>query len=150
MKNKLVVLSCCFLLVLTTACGKTIPKTKDGEEIIASVDGKDFTVDELYKEMKTTYGYSQLINMIDLYIADKEIETTDEVKENAEKIAKSYVDAAKQYGVELEVLLSSQGLYNVTTEEELVEYFISSSKVDLAIEKQIASTITDKEIENKR
>lgn len=147
MKNKLVVLSCCFLLVLTTACGKTIPKTKDGEEIIASVDGKDFTVDELYKEMKTTYGYSQLINMVDLYIGDKEIETTDELKESAKKEAEAYVAFADQYGVSLETVLSANGLSGISTKEELEDYILKTQKVNLAIEKQIKSTITDKDIE---
>lgn len=147
MKKKLFVLSCCLLLVLTTACGKSIPKTKNGEEIIASVDGKDFTVDELYKKMKTAYGYSELISMIDLYIADQEIETTDELKESAKKEVEAFVAFADQYKVDLETILVANQIYGITTEEELEDYILKSNKANLAIEKQIRSTITDKDIE---
>lgn len=148
MKNKLLVLTCCFLLVITTACGKTIPKTKNGEEIIASIDGKDFTVDELYQQMKTSYGYTELINMIDLYIADQEIETTDELRESVKSTVEQYVAIADMYGVDLETLLSSYGLSGVTTEEEFEDYLVGNEKVTLAIEKQIKNTITDEEIES--
>lgn len=147
MKKKLLILSCCFLLVLTTACGKSIPKTKDGEEIIASLDGKDFTVDEFYKEMKKSHGYGQLISMIDLYIADKEIETTDELKEAAKKEVEAYTAFAEQYKVDLETVLVANGITGITTEKELEDYIIKSNKATLAIEKQIKSTITDEDIE---
>ncbi len=147
MKNKLLILSCCLLMLVTTACGKSIPKTKNGEEIIASVKGKEFTVDELYAELKNTYGYSQLINMIDFYIADQEIETTDELKESAKKQAKPYIDAAEQYGVDLETLLTAYGITGVLTEEGLEDFFLKNAKVELAVKKQIESTITDKDIE---
>lgn len=147
MKNKLLVLSCCLLLVLTTACGKTVPKTKNGEEIIASVDGKDFTVDELYQKMKTSSGYSELINMIDFYIADQEIETTEEMTEQAKKTVEQYVAMAESSNVELEALLSYYGLTGVSTEKELEDYLIKNQKINLVIEKQIKEAITDKDIE---
>ena len=123
MKNKLLILSCCALLLVTTGCGKSIPKTKNGEEIVASIDGKDFTADELYAELKTENGYNKLINMIDNYIADKEVETTEDLKKNAQQ----YVDFYKQYaemyqidlGTFLEATASETGITGVTTEEEL-------------------------------
>ena len=151
MKNKLLILSCCALLLVTTGCGKSIPKTKNGEEIVASIDGKDFTADELYAELKTENGYNKLINMIDNYIADKEVETTEDLKKNAQQ----YVDFYKQYaemyqidlGTFLEATASETGITGVTTEEELLEFFIKDLKIKEAIRKQIENTLTDKEIE---
>ena len=73
MKKKLVIITSCFLMLLTTACGSN-PKLENGEEVIASVDGKEITADELYNDLKSSYGYDSLLNMIDLYIAEKEID----------------------------------------------------------------------------
>lgn len=146
MKNKIMIIACCFMMVLTTACGN--PKLENGEEVIASVDGKEISADELYNDLKADYGYETLLAMIDQYIAEQEIETTDEIKEYAQEVVDYYVYYAESFGVDLETFLTSYvGLSGITTEEEFLEYVISDYKVSLAIEKQVATMFTDEEID---
>ena len=130
MKNKILVLSCCLLMLVTTACGKSIPKTKNGEEIVASINGKDFTADELYLELKENYGYSYLMNMIDFAIADQEIETTDEIKDYAKQVVDMYVEYAKGMNVELKDLVAQlTGISNIETEEDFLDFEIGRAHV---------------------
>ncbi len=148
MKNKVLVLSCCLLMLVTTACGKSIPKTKNGEEIVASINGKDFTADELYLELKENYGYNYLLNMIDFSIADQEIETTDEIKEYAQQVVDTYVEYAKSMNVELKDLVAQMtGFSNIETEEDFLDFVIKDRKLTLAVQKKLGDKVTDKEIE---
>lgn len=149
MKKKFLILSCCVLALLVTACGKNTPKLKNGEEVVASIDGKKYTADELYKELKGTAGYDKLLSMIDNYIASKEIEDSKDIENYAKEVVEYYKSYASTYGVELEeFLVSYVGISGVTTEEEFLDYVINDYKLSLAIQKQIGSTYTDKEIEN--
>lgn len=148
MKNKFMIIACCLLLIVTTACSSN-PKLENGEEVIASVDGKEISVDELYNNLKSDYGYESLLSMIDQYIADKEIETTDEIKEYAQQIVDYYVSYAEAFSMDLETFLTSYvGVSGITTEEDFLQYIIDDYKVSLAIRKQIATKFTDEEIEN--
>ena len=61
MKKKFTIIACCFLMLLVTACGNN-PKLENGEEVIASIDGKEFTADDLYAELKSSYGYDSLLS----------------------------------------------------------------------------------------
>ena len=81
MKKKILSILTCTLLI--TGCGK-IPKLENGQEVVAEIDGKSFSVEELYDDMKVSYGTSFLVNMIDNHIAEKEIETDDDAKAYAE------------------------------------------------------------------
>lgn len=148
MKNKFMIIACCLLLIVTTACSSN-PKLENGEEVIASVDGKEISVDELYNNLKSDYGYESLLSMIDQYIADKEIETTDEIKEYAQQIVDYYVSYAEAFSMDLETFLTSYvGVSGIATEEDFLQYIIDDYKVSLAIRKQIATKFTDEEIEN--
>ena len=49
MKKKILGIMCAVALV--TGCSKS-PKISNGEEVVASIDGKDFTANELYDSMK--------------------------------------------------------------------------------------------------
>lgn len=149
MKNKILIVSCCVLVLLATACGKSVPKLQNGEEIVASITGKDFTAEDLYEVLKSNYGYSELINMIDMYIADQEIETTDEITEYAQEVVDYYMSYAELYGVDLETFLTSfVGLSGISTEEEFLEFVIADYKITLAIQKYIQENLTEEEIEN--
>jgi Parvulin-like peptidyl-prolyl isomerase len=147
MKKKIIILSCCFLALIVTACGKSTPKLKNGEEVVASVDGKKVTADELYKELKRDYGYDTIITMLDKYIADKEIETTPEITKNAQEIVDYYVDMANSYGIQLEELLMSFGLYGISNDKEFLDYLVTDYKQSLAVQTHVGTKFTDKEIE---
>ncbi len=146
MKRRFLMMAGCLALVLTTACGN--PKLKNGEEVVVSVDGKQITANELYNEIKKDYGYSAALNLIDMYIADKEIETTDAIKEEAQ----TYVDQLKQMAESYEMELKDVAAYYIglssNDEKEILNYAISSIKLSTAIENWIMENITDKEIED--
>ena len=93
MKKKILGIMC--TLVVLTGCSKSV-KMSNGEEVIASIDGKDFTANELYDAMKEKYGTSILIKLIDTHIAEQEIENTDEVKVYADSVLSQYKLSYKQ------------------------------------------------------
>ncbi len=132
------------LLLLTTACGN--PKLKNGEDVVAQINGKKYTADELYEELKGQYGYQILINMIDYEIADREVKTTDELEKNAKEIAESISSVAEAYGYDLATYLQMQyQITNVTTKEELIDFVLRDQKLSLAIENHVAEKVTNKE-----
>ena len=87
MKKKILGIMCA--MVLMTGCSKS-PKLSNGEEVVASLDGKDFTANELYDAMKGQYGTSVLIDMIDSYIAEAEITDTDAANVYADSVISQY------------------------------------------------------------
>ena len=56
-----------FAGLLLTGCGK-IPTLENGQQVVASVDGKSFTAEELYQELKGQGGNFVLTDMIDKFI----------------------------------------------------------------------------------
>ena len=54
-----------------------IPKLENGEEVLAKIDGKDFTANDLYKELKKQGGSTVMLSLIDDYIANIEIDWKD-------------------------------------------------------------------------
>ncbi len=147
MKKRIMVLTCCLALLFTTACGSN-PKLENGEEVIASVDGKEISVNELYEELKGNYGYTSLISMIDRYIAEQEIKTTEEIEDYVKETVEYYVSYAESLNVDLETfLINYVGLSGISTEEEFYNYMLADYKVTLAIEKQVATRFSDEDIE---
>lgn len=146
MKKKVLLLSLCFLALLTAGCKqKEIPKLENGEEIVVEVDGKKVTANDLYDNLKSQYGASAAINLIDKYIADKEIEDNSE----AEEYAKSQVEAIKlsykQSGGDLDSDLLSSGYSSI---EEYQKVLATNYKMNQVVEKYLADNLTEKEINN--
>ena len=131
------------LVVLTTACGKN-PKLKNGEEVVVKVDGFKVSADTLYKDLKSKYGYNIAINMIDEYIANKEIADSEEIDEYVNSTVEYYSSYAEANGMELEDFLSYNGVDSV---EDFKTSLKNSRKMELAIKKQIKANITDEEAE---
>ncbi len=142
MKKKILVTMLC---VLTLAgCGK-IPKLENGQEVIVSIDGKSISVDELYQELKKQGGTSVLISMIDDFIANKEHETTEEMKKEIEgefESTKLYYE--KLYGTDFATILLQSGF---ETEEAYKDYLMANYKQNLIIEDYVKSLITEEEIQ---
>jgi hypothetical protein len=135
-----------FGLLLTTACGT--PKLKNGEDAVAKIDGKEYSANDLYESLKKQYGYSTIMNMIDSEIANKEVETDDEIKAYADEAMDYYTNTASQFGMTLVQFAQTYlNMGNVTTEDEIKEYIISDRKLSVAIERKVAEKISDEEIE---
>lgn len=140
MKKKVLGIMCA--LVVFTGCSKS-PKLSNGEEVIASVDGKDFTANELYDAMKDQYGTSILINLVDSYIANKEMEDNEAASVYADSMISQYKLQYKQYGMDFNQALSSAGY---SSEEAFKEVLISDYKMNEVTKNYLKDEVTDKEI----
>lgn len=142
--KKVLIATLCGLFILSTGCGHKV-ELKDGKEVIASIDGKKFTAEDLFNDLKKQYGTNTLVNMIDDFIADKEIKDD----ENAEEYAKSQIESMKYqyetYGYEFKDVLAQYGYNN---EEELLEVYIKSYKKEQVAKKYLKENkVTDEEIQ---
>lgn len=136
------------IIIVVLAFSKRIPKTKNGEEILASIDGLTITSDKLYADLKDSYGTDQLISMIDEAIADDYVkELTKENEEYIDQVVDYYKQYADYYGVSFEDFLSQYvGISGVTTEDEFRDYVTKDYKKTLAVKKYIGSTISEEEL----
>ncbi len=128
------------LLIILIGVSTKNTKTKDGDDIVVSVDGKTITANDLYDELKKQYGQSVAINLVDDYILNKEYKTTDEMKQSAESTIETYKNT---YGDSYEQFLQYNGIAN---DDELKELLIKNSKLTSVTEDYIKDSLTEKEM----
>lgn len=141
-KNKriLTILACGIVLC---GCAKS-PKLADGKEVVATIDGKEVVAEDLYAEMKDSYGTSVLISMFDDFIVSQEI------KEGSDE-EKAVLEDAE---IELEQYKASAGdnwsgfleYYNYSSEEQLKEDLIKNTKTMAVAKKYIRNSITEDDL----
>ena len=144
MKKKLLA-SMLIVLFLATGCGK-VPTLKNGEEVVVSIEGKDISIDSLYKEMKDRYALSVLLDMIDEKILNDKYEDDEELKETVQSQMETWVQIYGQ-GDEAKLLQQTASAFGVTTMDGLREYLTVQYKRNLAVEDYAKSIITDEEIQ---
>ena len=140
MKKKVLGIMCA--LVIFTGCSKST-KLSNGEEVVASIDGKDFTSNELYDALKDKYGTSVLINLVDSYIANKELEDNEDANVYADSMISQYKLQYEQYGMDFNQALSSAGYSSIDAFKEVL---ISDYKMNEVTKNYLKDTVTDKEI----
>lgn len=128
------------LLIILIGVSTKNTKTKNGNDIVVSVDGKTITANDLYKELKKQSGQSVAINLIDDYILGKEYKTTDDMKKSAQATIDNYKST---YGDSYEQFLQYNGIANDT---ELKDLLIKNSKLTKVTEDYIKDTLTEKEM----
>lgn len=144
--NILIAILCLLLVgnIILVVIGHKV-KLKDGKEVIASIDGKEYTAEEVFDNLKSKYGSDVLVSLIDADIADKEL--TKEEKDEARSEAKDYIQQIKsQYessGYEWETVLSQYGYKN---EDALIDEYTTSVKTQKVISKKIMNDLTKDEI----
>ena len=134
------------LLVATlmlTGCGK-IATLKNGEEVVAKMDGKSITAEDLYGELKKQGGAVTLTNMIDSFIVNKEIKTDEDAKSYADSQLSSYKKSYQSYGQDFNAALTSAGYAD---EEEFKEELILEYKKNIVTENYVKDELTDDEIQ---
>lgn len=152
LENTPFVISTCAALILLAGlifsiAYKRVPTTKDGSKVVASIQGKKITADDLYKSLKNENGTNTLMNMIDEYIAEKEVKVTDDDKEYVQGVVDYYKDYAKQYNVDLKTFLANYvGLSGITTEKEFFDFVLKDYKKTLAVTKFIGDKASEKEL----
>lgn len=148
-----VIAACCAIILLgaliLTLCTKRIPRTKDGEEIIATLKGKRITADDLYQQLKNENGTSALINLVDDYIANKEVKVTDEDKDYVQEVVDYYKQYAEYYNTDLKTFLANYvGLSNISDEDEFYDYVLNDYKKTLAVRKFVGDQASEKDLKN--
>lgn len=144
MKNKkkyLLLLLC--LPLLMTGC-KKIPQLQDGKQVIVEVNGKQFTAEEFFDELKEAGGTSVLVNLVSNYITEQEL--TDEMEKDAKEQAKAEYDQVYAvYANQWNDFLSYNGL---TSGEQLLEVIEESYMQNAVLENYIKNdVITEEEIQ---
>ena len=142
MKKKYLLLLLCIPLLMT-GCGK-VPELQNGQQVIVEVNGKQFTAEEFFDELKADYGTSVLVNLVSNYIADQEI--TEELAEEAKERAQSDYDTMEAYyGDVWNEVLASNGYANG---DQLLEDFEDSYRQSLVLEQYVKTdVITEEEIQ---
>lgn len=154
MANTPFVVALCVILILVgallfTISYKKVPKTSKGEEIVATIKGKKVTADALYEQLKESYGADALINIIDTYIADKEVEITKEHKEYVEEVVDYYKEYAEYYGVDLATFLASYvGINGVETEEQFRKYVLEDYKKTIVVTNYIGENAKEDDLKD--
>lgn len=121
-------------------------KLSDGNEVIASVKGKKIVAEELFNDLKEKSGSDALLNIIDSYIAKKELSDDEklEAKEEAQKNIESIKKQYEEYGYDWETVLSQ---YGYESEDVLLDEFTLTSEKELVAKKYIKKDITDEDIQ---
>lgn len=131
-------------LFLIGGCGKKIPVMANGEEAVVTLKDKDFSVTDLYTEMKDSFALQSLITMTDTYIFETEFA---DYKEEAASYAKSYMEALiNNYGGEDKFLSELKQYTNYSTTEAYEHYIYLSYLQSHAAEEYAKLQITDKQI----
>lgn len=143
-----IIIAILVLIIVLLALCKRIPKTKNGEEVLASVDGLTVTSDKLYQDLKNQYGTTNVINMIDEYIANDYVKKlTKDDEKYVDQVVDYYKQYAEYYGASFEDFLSQYvGIQGVTNEKEFRAYVTKDYKKTLAVKKYVASTIKEEEL----
>ncbi len=138
MKKKVMLLSC-FTLLFVCGCGK-VPVLKNGEEVFVEIDGKNISANDIYDELKDTYGNSVMIELVDKVLLEKKYPDSDEITDYVDSQISSYI---QQYGEDgFKSALEQSNM----TEDDLREQISLDYRRTLATKDYIADTITDDEI----
>ena len=143
-KGKLLIVTMCSLLLLSTGCGNET-KLKDGKEVVGEIDGYTITAEDLYAELKTQGGSRVFVNMIDDYIANKEIKSNEDAEDYANSQIEAYKSQYEQQGQDFNEVLVSSGYKN---EQQFRDELILSYKKDKVVENYLKDELTDDEIQN--
>jgi Parvulin-like peptidyl-prolyl isomerase len=141
MKKKILMVVVAICLVLTTACTST--KLKDGKEVVGKIKGKTVTAEDLYKELKTQGGTNVFMGMVDEYIANKEIKTTDAIKKEAQSQLDSLKTQYEDSGQNFEEAMQNAGYKNEKVFKDLLILDIKKGKV---VENFLKDKVSDDEI----
>lgn len=141
MKKKALIIGLCSIL-LVTGCGQKA-KLKNGKEVVAEIEGKTITADDLYDELRSQGGTTVLVNMIDEFIANKEIETDSSAKEYANNQLENLKAQYTQSGQDFEAALTNAGY---ASESKFKEVLVLDYKKNKVVENYLSDHLTDEEI----
>lgn len=119
-------------------------KLSDGKEVIASIDDKNVTAEDLFDEMKEKYGTNVLVNMIDSTIIKKEITDTKDAISKAKEQVSSIKSQYETMGYNWDEVLTNYGYEN---EQALIDEISDSLLKEEVAVKYLSKNITDEEVQ---
>jgi foldase protein PrsA len=137
--KKRMLITLCLTTLLVTGCG--VAKLENGEEVVASIDNKNITANDLYDTIKAKYARNVLIDMIDQTILGKLYKTNDTMTTAINNQISYYKE---QLGENFLPYIKSQ--IGVNSEAELFDVFLLDYKRNEAAKDYVKTIITDNEI----
>ena len=139
MKKKIITLTTAIICILTL-CGCGNAKLKDGSEVAFKVNGENFSSEKIYKKLKSKYGVSVMVDMIDSEI----LNTIYKDNETIEKQVKNQIESLKQqYSDNWDTVLKSSGFDG---EDELEDYYKLYFQRAKAVDDYVKDSIKEDEI----
>lgn len=146
-KKILLGLGAALLLVSATGCGK-VAKLENGQDAVVTFTNENvnaISINDLYEELKGSYGASVLVSMIDTKILDNEYETDSTEKAQIESQISTWLST---FGSESALLQQTSSYFGATTMEELREYLSLQYKRNLAAQDYAKEKVTESELKN--
>lgn len=140
----LLVIACLLLVIILLIVIKgTKVELSNGKEVVAKLDKKNFVAENIYDELKSKYGTTVLVNMVDEYIVSKEIKDNSEAKKQAETQLDSLKQQYESQGTDFSTILTNYGYEN---EEALLNELTIEYNKEIVAKKYIKKAISDDEI----
>ncbi len=140
MKKKLLLSTLCLLLI--TGC-KAV-KLDNGEKAVVTFKEGGISVNELYNELKESYGAEKIMDLIDSKLLDEKYEDTEDVKTYVNQAVKQLKDAAKEANVDLELYINAY--YGLKDIDAFKDYLALSYKRNLWVQDYAVKAVTDKQL----
>ena len=143
MKNWKKILVLTTILLAVVGCGE-VPKLKNGEQKVASLEKGGISADSLYDAMKSKYGAATFIDLLDQKILDGMYKEDEDEKKYIENQMNDLKESAEQNNTTISAVIA---YYGFTDENAFKDYIRLSYRRDLAVNKYIEKDIKDKDIE---
>lgn len=140
MKKKILILAMCGLML--AGCGTKKSQLEYGNDSVASIDNEVINAQDLYEELKNSYGLELLLNKIDKTILEKEY--PDDLSAATTSAENTINQLKEYYGDKLLSTIQYYTSYN-TVEEYQASLYLNYLQ-DLAVTDYAKTQITDKEI----
>lgn len=142
MKNLKRILVLATLMVMVVGCGE-VPTLKNGEQKVASLEKGGVSADSLYASLKSKYGASVFVDLLDTEVLNKMYKEDADEKEYINSQIDDLKKSAKQNDISYKDLLAYYGFEN---EKAVKKYLTLDYRRNLAVNEYVADSIKDKEI----
>ena len=153
LNNTPFVVALCVIVILGSvtillAVNKRVPRLNNGDEVVASVNGRKFTTNDLYDALKENLGTDALVDLIDTYIAGKEVtEFSEEDEAHVDEVVNYYKSYATSNNVDFDEFLTNYlALPGVTNEKEFHDYVLEDYRKVVAVRNFIADEASEDDI----
>ncbi len=144
MKKKILLIGASALLLC--GCGK-IPTLSNGDEAVVKFnDGHMISVNDLYEQVKNTYGLNSLVTLVDTYIYETELPK--EKIESADSYAKMAIKQLQDSYSSESDMLTYISYFGYNSLDAYQKGLYLSYLQNTAIEEYVKSQITEKELKD--